>query len=237
MFMMKNTLLWVSKTGFNPQVPSFCPTKVSRVCFTSASKNLNQFAKEDAGGEEDAKAAERLREARKVYGNDREAEEVEKKYKEMKQKAGDTAQNMKEKAQEEAQQAGEAMQEAKDKAKDSADKARKKAGEAAQDTKEWTKDTADWTADKAKEGAGKATEAMHNVGEKAKETAKGAWESAKGATQKIKETVVGKGEDVNKRVDEYVEDHVNPKRPDARDEFPPTRPSDARDRPLHRDGP
>ncbi|KAK9706714.1 hypothetical protein RND81_07G146900 [Saponaria officinalis] len=114
--MVKNTIFKLSNYRtvqvFLPQFPSLYPPKVSWSSFTSSSKYVNQQSKEDAGGEEDAKVAARIREARQVYEkDDKEAEEVEREYKEMKDKDKDTAHNMKEKAKETAKDATQNVKE------------------------------------------------------------------------------------------------------------------------------
>ncbi|KAJ8448009.1 hypothetical protein Cgig2_028885 [Carnegiea gigantea] len=199
----------------------------------------SRYPSEDSLGDDEAKAAHRIREAQQVYEDDDHAEKV---VDGIKQKAKDTARSINEKAKEGTHQASDAMHEGKERAKDGANRAGEsmheakerakegahRAGESMHEAKERTKDSMRWTADKTKEGAGKAAEAMQNVGEKAKETAKGAWETAKDATQKIKEKMVGKDdEDKHARPEDYMEDHL------------PKRPFDAgsKDRNMHRGGP
>lgn len=219
---------------------SFPTHYVSRVSFTSASRIYqSRYPSEDSVGDDDAKAAHRIREAQQVYEDDDHAEKV---VDDIKQKAKDTARRINEKAKEGTHQASDAMHEGKERAKEGANRAGEsmheakerakegahRAGESMHEAKERTKDSMRWTADKTKEGAGKAAEAVQNIGEKAKETAKGAWETAKDATQKIKEKVVGEDdEDKHARPEDYMEDHL------------PKRPFDAgsKDRNMHRSGP
>ncbi|XP_059639180.1 late embryogenesis abundant protein 19-like [Cornus florida] len=197
----KNAIFNVSKAF--PQSSSLpLHRKASRVCFTYASKSS-----------EEPNAAQRGEERRYYAGNS--AKDVEDRVSETTEKAKENLKKSTEKTQE---QANETKEKAKEKASRTAEMAhdtKEKAKERAQDMKEKTKGTAGTAADKAKEGTyraaetakegtSKAAETAQIIGEKAKQTVQGAWGVAKETTQKIKETVVGKSEDV----DDYMEDHV-----------------------------
>ncbi|KAG0448840.1 hypothetical protein HPP92_027639 [Vanilla planifolia] len=120
------------------------------------------------------------------------AKETPEKVKEKAEEAKEIAKGMEKDA---ARRAEEAMVNAKEKAKGKAEEAKEKTGETAEEVKDRTKEAAGAVKEKTMEGAEWANETVQCVREKAKQTVEGVWEAAKETTQKIKETVVGKGED------------------------------------------
>ncbi|XP_059440172.1 desiccation-related protein PCC3-06 [Corylus avellana] len=176
MSMTRNAIFNLSKAF--PNTPSLSlrssSRKVSRVCFTHASK-YSEGRNASEGMRDDSR-----HEHRELPVTD-EAKEA-----------------MKEGAERTKEYAYDAKEKTKGAARSAADKAGEgatRAAETAEDVKEKTEDVAGSVAGKAKEGTHKAAETVQNIGEKAKQTVKDAWGDAKETTQKIKETVVGKDED------------------------------------------
>ncbi|XP_031091368.1 late embryogenesis abundant protein At3g53040-like [Ipomoea triloba] len=209
--MTKNAIMSFLSKATRPPSPSSSPRpKFSRVCFSSASSPQGFNASEDykrrdyekgyAGdrtvGDAAAEVAEKTRESAREA-----ADRTKERTHEMKEDAKGGARDAKDRAKEYAHDATE-------RTKEGASKAADKAREYANRTKDTTKETAGAAAERTKEGANKAAEAAESIGEKAKQTVQGAWGAAKETGQKIKESVVGKSEDV----EDYVEDHTKPPR-------------------------
>ncbi|KAL0305724.1 UNVERIFIED_CONTAM: hypothetical protein Sradi_5989700 [Sesamum radiatum] len=236
MSLTKNAILNLSKSLSHkfPSIP--LRTKVSRVCFTSASRyseggkanddrrreyspyNADEAVQEPGGTDvQDTmdKAKEKTREMKeKAKGN---AEDMRNKASDAAAKAADSAHDTKEKVKDTAHEMNEKSKEklgpVADKAYEMREKTTDAAGHMADKTKEYadeakekTKEYAHGAKETTKDAAGNVADTAQSLGEKAKQTVQGAWGAAKETTQKIKETVVGKSDDVD--LDDYMEDHV-----------------------------
>ncbi|XP_063943009.1 late embryogenesis abundant protein At3g53040 [Daucus carota subsp. sativus] len=201
--MTKMSFLNVSKAF--PQ-PSFRP-KVSRVCFTSASK-YSQGRSGDTSEDTSDSDREFDELAQKTRENVKSGmDKTKNKAQEVKEKTKDQAYDMKEATKETANKMTEKAKEGADRAADTAKSAKDKTKDQAYNVKEKTKEAAETVSDKAAKTARDATEttkdAADTVADMTKKTVGGMWEAAKDTTQKIKETVVGKDDK-----DDYVEDHI-----------------------------
>ncbi|KAK4439958.1 hypothetical protein Salat_0330700 [Sesamum alatum] len=236
MSIAKNAILNLSKS-FSQKYPSIpLRSKVSRVCFTSASRyseggktnddrrkeyspyNADEAVQEPGGTDvQDTmdKAKEKTREMKEKAKES--AGDMRNKASDAAAKAADSAYDTKEKAKDKAQEMNEKSKEKlgsmADKAYEMREKAKDAAGDMADKTKEYADDAKDKTKEYAhgakettKEAAGNVVDTAQSLGEKAKQTVQGAWDAAKDTTHKIKEKVVGKSDDVD--LDDYMEDHV-----------------------------
>ncbi|KAL9267405.1 hypothetical protein AKJ16_DCAP18531 [Drosera capensis] len=192
--------------------PSVSPHKVSRVCFTSASKKTqDQHARsddrddghraadvpemkaremEETYGELKQKAKEKaLDSGEKVADKAREGMEGAKGMAadEAKEKTKSMGREGTERAKGMAERAGEAVDDAKEKTKSTAYEAREKTKQVAGSAFEKTRDVAGSAAERTKEGVGKVGETVEKVGERAKDAVKNTvnftWDAAKGTGQ------------------------------------------------------
>ncbi|KAJ9136147.1 hypothetical protein P3X46_033253 [Hevea brasiliensis] len=222
-------------SGTVPSPPSLflgSTSKVSRVCFTSASKynEGRNAAEENRGRASDftniakettkegvERARERAEQAKEQ--SDEMKEKAKERVGEMKENAKVYAYETQESAKGVAQSAAEKTKEGAYKAAETTEKTKEKARDYAHDSKKKAKEGIKKvveTARDARDGTIKVVEMVGSVGEKAEQTAKRAWDAAKGTTQKIKETVVGKEHesDDDKREKTMDEDVVDLRRPE-----------------------
>ncbi|PON37855.1 Desiccation-related protein [Parasponia andersonii] len=205
-FLAKNGFINLSKAFPQTQLSLKPSRKVSRVCFTSASKHSDgRNAAEESRDSRADKAYDSSRQCRRNDADsdpDEVTERAKEAMKENMERSKETAKEMKDRAKE---YAHETKEKTKDTSASVSEKAREKTQRAAETTegaKERAKDYAHGAKEKVKEGTHKAeetakerthkaAETVKSMGEKAKETVQSAWDTAKETGQKIKETVVG----------------------------------------------
>ncbi|KAM5588186.1 late embryogenesis abundant protein 14 [Rosa sericea] len=203
----KNLIFNLSKSFPQSQVSlSLRPSlKISRVCFTSASK----FSKGRNAAEENrdsnshrAYADKDWRDKERGYGSadvskhaketmEEGLEKTKREAEEMKERAKDYAYAAKEKTKSAAETMEEKAKEGTYKASETAESAKEKAKDYAYDAKEKTKDMAGTVAEKAKEGTHKVAETAESAKEKAKDTVYEATEKGEGVAETVADKVKG----------------------------------------------
>ncbi|PRQ28977.1 hypothetical protein RchiOBHm_Chr5g0008841 [Rosa chinensis] len=202
----KNLIFNLSKSFPQSQVSlSLRPSlKISRVCFTSASKfsEGRNAAEENRDSNSHRPYADKdWRDKERGYGSAEVSkhaketmeglEKTKRESEEMKERAKDYAYEAKEKTKSAAETMEEKAKEGTYKASETAESAKEKAKDYAYDAKEKTKDMAGTVEEKAKEGTHKVAKTAGSAKEKAKDTVYGATEKAEGVAETVTDKVKG----------------------------------------------